>query len=417
MASCRTHPSFFTTTPLIGQEVTLHFADTSQLSRTMAELTHDVPGETAHTYIQRMNHYRKYHYEQKGDTIYFHGIPEPTIVPFGFGGGAVSKKHGESIQARPLIQGGVQYYSHEHLRRYSLHLRGFCMKRILLELRQILSLKSHLHMSLESGSFFSPFEEWDATYYSRSALRFVRYHTPWFGLGGGIQHGYYRYENHTPPDTVRFHEAHLLLLYRLSLGHGRHTMHVDGELADNTLTAPQIHDFTAENTQWKNHITAIYHLSPPSMMLSGRIVSDITLRGSRTPYEYLYLGSEESLRGYAQGALGQNVGAENRLFGSGEFTFPLIPVQTISVGALEKRFSRVLPLSVSLDGALFMDAGRLWNTNGTTVEWGIGAGGGLRIRNHTVNVTGHIDVAAPVSYTASTQMSGPVLHIYVGTLF
>ncbi len=92
-------------------------------------------------------------------------------------------------------------------------------------------------------------------------------------------------------------------------------------------------------------------------------------RGPVPAYLRLSLGGSESLRGHAQG----EYGGESRLDGWIEQSFPLLPKRTFSL-----RGGRVT-LDLTVDGAVFLDAGSIWD--GHALEqgkargrWGGGAG-------------------------------------------
>ncbi len=162
----------------------------------------------------------------------------------------------------------------------------------------------------------------------------------------------------------------------------------------------------AVNTRKYGQLTADIFYYLPAFFASDRFafhLSGLLRTNDAGPFKKLYLGGNQTVRGFPSGWLGsQDTSVTMNHFGmiSVEYRFPLLKTPVIEIEPITSKFSELKGLYYELEGTLIADAGHLWHD--LPYPFGIrqnggGIGVGLRIKAPTLRISGCADVVWPIT--------------------
>jgi len=160
----------------------------------------------------------------------------------------------------------------------------------------------------------------------------------------------------------------------------------------------------------------------------------LTPAGEHSFYEQIYMGGSSTIRGYGDNSLGAPVDStpfynstvfNNRFLASAEFRFLIHNFTPLNFSFLSWYHESMSRFPVELHGALFVDAGYIWEDiensfdyKGSNYLTAASVGVGLRVLFPSIDLRGGIDFGWPILSPHPVEKPGvPVFHMFMGFPF
>jgi len=159
------------------------------------------------------------------------------------------------------------------------------------------------------------------------------------------------------------------------------------------------------------------------IILGAQFKAELLYAGSLNRFDRLFLGGNETVRGFESGAFGIDKIYNNRSTVSAECRFPIFKVKGINLSFLSWYDPSMKRLPFDITGAVFINAGHLWDeledglNNSAPHHSGAGAGTGIRVLLPTLGMTVSGDLGWAIHAPESLKTAMPAIHGYLGFPF